>query len=122
MKERILDRRGLERRHLLYYLDVHDEESGTRLGQLGDITTDGLLIISDLPLKGLKEDEVRLLRIKSLNVEGFFSEDLVIKGKCCWAGLDFNPDLHCTGFQFIESDDELKKLVTRLIRLLGFRE
>jgi len=122
MRERILDRRGQQRRHLVFYLDVFDAETGAILGQLGDITTGGMLLISDSPLAIKEEGELRSLKVMLPKAGGFTGGELIVRVKTCWTSPDFNPDLYCTGFQYVDPDDELFLIVNRLIGLLGFRE
>ena len=122
MRDRIIDRRGQQRRHLLYYLDVFDNVSGKLLGQLGDITTDGLLLISSAPLQIKEDGEEREMKVKLPENRGFGSDYLEMKVKACWTSPDFNPDLFCTGFQFLNPDEKMQQVVGRLIKILGFRE
>ena len=119
MNDQIQDRRESGRRHLLYYLDVIDESTGELLGQLGDITPDGLLVISSQPL-GMEEE--RNLRVKLPRVREFSNADLVVRVAPCWKSPDVNPDLFCSGFQFVDPDDGVRNNVEQLIRILGFRD
>ena len=44
------DKRKLKRRHLIYYLHVHERSSGKLIGYLVDISTDGIMIMTEQPI------------------------------------------------------------------------
>lgn len=119
MKERINDRRSLRRRHLLFYLDVVDRKSGTVLGQLGDISMDGMLLIARDPLP---RNEVYEIAIKLPRMRGFSQDEIDMTVESRWISPDTNPDLQCTGCQVVDMDEQNRVLVNHLIQVLGFQE
>jgi hypothetical protein len=52
--------RSLKRRHLIYYLRVFDRSSGKLVGHLVDVTTQGMMLISEAPLPDEAEFELRM--------------------------------------------------------------
>mgnify|MGYP000876404845 CR=1 FL=1 len=113
------DRRERRRRHLLLYLDVLDEDTGKILGQLGDITPEGLLILAPGPLP---LDSERTVRVKFPEVRHFGGPDLVVRVRPCWSGPDVNPEHSGTGFRFVEPDEKLLHQVRYLVERLGFTD
>lgn len=119
MKERINDRRSLRRRHLLFYLDVVDRKTGQVMGQLGDISTDGLLIIAKDPLP---RNEIYEVAIRLPRMRGFSQDNVNMTVESRWISPDSNPDLSCTGCQVVDIDDQNRVLVDHLIEVLCFQE
>ena len=119
MQKRIDERRVLKRRHLVFYLDVIDRDSGKVIGQLGDISTEGLLVISR---EQLPADMFCHGRLVLPDVRGFRSGFLDLDIRCCWQSPDVNPDLYCSGFSFENLGDADRGTINSLIQALGFRD
>lgn len=110
--------RTLKRRHLIYYLEIHDEDSGELIGHLVDITTRGIKLISKNPIEMDKDYQMRMML-----PDGYFKEKFVhFTGKSVWSGNDINPDFYDTGFEVANLDKEIRKIVIKLINTLGFNE
>jgi hypothetical protein len=90
--------RNLARNNLIYYLKVLDVASGRRLGYLADITTAGLMLMTDGPLTAgtayrLKiEPPLARKRGKAIVV------DAVTK----WSDKDKLSSFHRTGFEMTD--------------------
>ena len=112
------DIRSLKRRHLIYYLDVFDNESGKLLGKLVDITTRGIKLVSRVPIAIDIDYSLRLTF-----PEGYFrTRDLSFEARSIWSSNDVNPDFYDTGFEVINLDREGRKVIRRLIDLVGFND
>ncbi|MEW6427225.1 MAG: PilZ domain-containing protein [Thermodesulfobacteriota bacterium] len=112
------DGRTLKRRHLIYYLEVFDEDTGRLLGHLVDITTRGIKLISKeaVPLD-------RVYRMRMHLPEGYFKECVVhFEGRAVWSGNDVNPDFFDTGFDVPNLDKNVRKIIIKLINWLGFND
>ncbi len=110
--------RALKRRHLVYYLDVFDDEKGDLLGKLVDITTRGVKLVSRLPIAIDIDYSLRLTF-----PEGYFRKrDLTFEARSIWSSNDVNPDFYDTGFEVIKLDREGRKVIRRLIDLVGFND
>ncbi len=111
------DRRTLKRRQLLFYLEIYNLADNQLLGHLGDITTEGLMIVSEkaLPLKKSYQVKVKLPKLPEFQKD-FMQFDIETR----WAQKDINPDLQCTGAIFTHSDQEYLIIIQHLIRVLGF--
>lgn len=92
------DVRKLKRWNLVYYLRIYDRETGAVLGHLADITTDGLMILSDEPISMGKRFKLRL------EVPGSDREEdhILVEADSLWCGRDVNPEFHDTGFKFVK--------------------
>ncbi len=112
------DIRSLKRRHLIYYLDVFNNKNNELLGKLVDITTRGIKLVSRLPVPIDKDYSLRLTF-----PEGYFrSRDLTFDARSIWSSNDINPDFYDTGFEVINLDREGRKIIRRLIELVGFND
>lgn len=119
MNNRMQERRVLKRRHLVVYLDVIDRESQTVIGQLGDISVEGLLVVSR---EAISSDQTWQLRVVLPDMRGYKGEYLDVDALPCWKSADINPELVCTGFSFIDLDEGDRDKILTLIQLLGFRD
>ena len=110
--------RVLKRRHLIYYLEVHDMESGNLLGHLVDITTRGIKLVS--------KEKIPLDRAYVLKLQlpaGYFQENEIhFEGRALWSSNDVNPDFFDTGFEVTSLSVEERKILRKLIEQLGFND
>lgn len=113
-----MERRSDKRRHLILFLRVFNDTTGDLLGYLGDINSDGMLIISDTPI-GL--DEPLSLRMQ-LPVGGSRSGFLKFKGKTRWCERDVNVDFFDIGVAFESLPDSDIAALEDLVKEFGFSE
>ncbi len=110
--------RFLKRRSLIYYLVVHDAQSGDLVGHLVDITTDGLKLVSTVPI-----EPGRRLKLRMELPEHYFDQrELCFTAQSRWTSRDINPDFYTTGFTMEEMDETSKDLVSGLVNLYGFND
>ncbi|MEW6518882.1 MAG: PilZ domain-containing protein [Thermodesulfobacteriota bacterium] len=110
--------RVLKRRHLIYYLEVYDLESGNLLGHLVDITTRGIKLISKEKIP-LNRPYVLKLKLP----QGYFKEsEIHFEGKTLWSSNDVNPDFFDTGLEVTSLSLEERKILRQLIEQLGFND
>ncbi len=112
------DGRTLKRRHLIYYLEVYDDDTGKLLGHLVDITTRGIKLVSKEPI-----EPDRVYRMRMMLPDGYFKEKVIhFEGHAVWSGNDINPDFYDTGFDVPDLDKEVRKIIIKLINWLGFND
>lgn len=109
-------KRKLGRRHLLYYLQVLNRETGNALGRMGDITTEGMMLISDA---AVEVDAVYKLRVV-LPEEGFAGKTLDLDAQCLWRNRDRNPELVVCGLRFVDVGEDAMRTIEELVREYGF--
>ncbi len=101
--------RKQSRSHLTFYLDVIDGDSGKRLGKVGDISTEGLLLIA--------RDSVEIG--KHLHLEISSSDGSIapirFQSSCRWSKKDVNPNYYVAGFHMDFITDEVKQNIIELI-------
>ena len=110
------NKRRLKRIHLIYYLRVFDNETKRQIGHLVDITTEGIMLISEEP--------VPIDRHYSLNMQlpGNITgrEEINFQARCLWCRKDFNPDFHVAGYKIEKISSQEVKTITALISQYGF--
>ncbi|VAX09037.1 hypothetical protein MNBD_GAMMA26-2259 [hydrothermal vent metagenome] len=111
-------RRAIRRRHLIYYLRVWDMANNEVLGHIVDITTEGIMLISDQQIELNKEYD---LEIRWNDAEGD-AKTIRFKAESCWSHLDINTSFHDTGFHLIEATPEVLDPIHELIDEYGFND
>ena len=114
----MLEGRAHKRRHLIYYLAVHDQEDGKLLGHLVDITTHGIKLVSKHPLPPREMYQLRMALPEDL----FAEKELLFQARPLWTNNDVNPDFYDTGFEISGLAEEAQRLIAELIDQLGFRD
>jgi len=109
------EQRKARRRHLIFNLEVTDEESGKVLGRLADLTKDGIMVVAREPLP-----TDRLYRLRITVPEGL--RDLSFEARSRWSAQDANADYFDTGFQLLEVEPGHADIVHRLITTYGFAD
>lgn len=112
------DGRALKRRHLIFYLEVYDTETGTLLGNLVDITTRGIKLVSKTPIEPGKTFTLRM----TLPEDYFEDKVLTFEAKSLWSGNDVNRDFFDTGFSVPSLDTKAKETITELVKQVGFND
>jgi len=110
------EKRILHRNNLFYYLKVFEMNTNTLLGHLVDITSEGMMLISEQPIPTGVVYDLRLEFPKNI----FGVEILDFSAHSLWTKPDTNPELHDTGFQLIDVPFEHILLIKRLVSEFGF--
>jgi hypothetical protein len=110
--------RALKRRHLVYYLEVYDDEAGELLGHLVDLTTTGLKLVSKQRIP-----THRNYRLRMMLPEGYFSQkDLYFEAQSMWSSNDVNPDFYDTGFSAPKLDITAQNIIRDLVNQISFND
>jgi hypothetical protein len=112
------ERRSLKRRHIMFYSRVFDRTTGKHLGYLGNMTTEGLMIISDEPIE---TNTSFLLRI-DLPEDIYDKVVLNFEALSLWCKPDVDPNFYNTGFELSKIHLDDLRLIERLIEDYEVRE
>ncbi|MEJ2569198.1 MAG: PilZ domain-containing protein [Anaerolineales bacterium] len=112
------ERRKLKRRHLIYYLRVFERGTGRIVGHLVDLTTEGLMLLSEEPIE---TDRLFYFRM-TLPTEIRSSAHVAFNARSIWCRPDDSPDFYATGFSFEEVTSEDIRVIENLIESYGLRE
>ncbi len=110
--------REFKRRHLIYYLEVFDDESGELIGHLVDLTVSGLQLVSREEIATGRNVNLRM----SLPEECCLGRQVVFQAECMWSGPDVNPEFYVAGFSVPELSLEIRALFTDMIGQIGFND
>ncbi|NOX24744.1 MAG: PilZ domain-containing protein [Deltaproteobacteria bacterium] len=110
--------RKFKRRHLIYYMEVFDDESGKLLGHLADINVNGLQLVSREAVELDRDFRLRLMLPE--DVSG--TAKVVFDAKSVWCRPDVNPDFFATGFSAPELDQNIRRIFMIMINQLGFND
>ncbi len=106
------EQRRLKRQLLRYYVWVFEKKSNSLIGHVGDITTEGIMLVSKDPIKVGKNIQFRMVpsRFK-------IKESRVVKctGTCVWSKGDVNPDFNIAGFKLYKFNKSEEELIGKLI-------
>jgi len=111
------DNRQLKRVHLIYYLRIFDNNTGSNIGHLVDITTQGIMMISEEPVPIGKDFSFRMQLPATITGR----EEIQFSARCLWCKKDFNPDFYVSGYQIQEITPQKVKTITALINSYGFK-
>jgi hypothetical protein len=114
------ERRRLKRRTLIYYLRVLDRDSGTEIGHLVDITTDGILVMSTTPLEVGRR--FRLGMQLPLPGDAPGSESVEFEAESIRSSRDVNHDFVDTAFKVTSLSERHRHHIETLIEDYGFRD
>ncbi len=117
-EKRDREQRQIERRQLLLYLRVFDGMGSRVIGNLVDISPNGVMLLSDEPI-GVNED----YRLRMRLPEEFGDEgEILFNARSRWCKKDVNPNFYLTGFQIQDISSESKRYLASLIDDFGFRQ
>jgi hypothetical protein len=109
--------RHIERHQLPYYLKVFNRFTDQPIGYLGNVSEDGLMIISDLPMMVGPDFE---LQLKVPGRQG--GVQLVdLTASCLWCHEDEHPGHYDAGFMLLQASHEYDQLVQALRHYFSFR-
>ncbi len=111
------EKRQLKRVHLIYYLRIFDNETGAAIGHLVDITTQGIMMISEETVPTGRDFSFKMQLPATITGR----EDILFKARSLWCKKDFNPDFYVSGFQIKEITPQEVKTITALINAYGFK-
>jgi len=108
------ERRKIERKYLIYYLRVFDRNTNLFMGNLVDITTKGLMMMSETPIKPNTVFTMAMDLPEPIHgIHG--SKKVTFDAKSIRCEQDSNPAFYNTGFQFVTIDDEDVETIQTLI-------
>lgn len=111
------ERRRVQRKHLMYYTRIFNDDTGGLVGNLVDITPQGTMIISEMPIPVGKEFRFRM----ELSDDVADKPHLVFKAQSLWCQPDVVPRYHNTGFKLIDVAPGDVEIIQRIVEMYGFR-
>jgi hypothetical protein len=109
------EKRKQQRRHLIYYLKILNSDENILIGHVIDITTEGLMMLSEQRIEHGEVLNVTLEMPQDLKIE-----PLHLTMQCMWSRPDVNPEYQASGYLFVDHSDTARKTIQRLISSIGF--
>ena len=110
------EQRRIKRRHLIYYLEAIDRDTDNPIGFLVDITTKGIMLMSETPIEAGKMFHLRILLKTDFSEKKYLNFD----AKSKWCEKSINADIYDTGFELINKDISDFREIEEVIDELGF--
>jgi hypothetical protein len=105
------ERRKFERCHLIHYLRIYNQENGWFMGNLVDISSQGIKMISEDPLEPGKTYSFRMEFPEHLGGKN----QLEFNALCKWRQTDINPAMFASGFELLGTSKEDLEIMNQLI-------
>ena len=112
------EKRKIKRRFLLYYMRVYDNSTRKQLGNLVDITPQGIMIVSEKPIP---ENQTFHLRLELSN-EITDKPYMEFAGISKWCRPDVSPSLYSVGFEITEMNKVDAEIIDQINDEYGFRD
>ncbi len=110
------DNRKVERKYLVFYLRVFEGLSVNVLGHVVNISSEGIMLLSDGAIPVNQEYHLRMRIPSEVSGRG----EIVFNATSRWCSLDKNPDFYLTGFHIHDLKAEEKKDILCLIDEFSF--
>ncbi|CRM77723.1 PilZ domain-containing protein [Pseudomonas brenneri] len=108
--------RRIERHQLPGFLQVFNRFTDKPIGYLGNISSEGLMLISQLPMMVNVDFE---LRLKIPGPEGDMHA-IDFTATCLWSREDINPLHYDSGFILLQAPAEYGQLMVALLQYFSF--
>lgn len=108
--------RSQQRWNLVHFLQVARAENNATLGHLVDVTTEGMMLISEEPIPLHQTFNLRM----EIPSEHDIPQTIALTAESLWTKKDVNPSFHDTGFRLINPSKRTIDAITRLIEELKF--
>lgn len=112
------DKRREKRKQLIYYLRVVDRNTDKLFGQLVDITTEGMKLVSEKPVEPDTTYELKMLLPEEIENR----KEVYFEANCQWCKRDVNPNFYSIGFEFIRISTQDINIIKNLIYDFSFRD
>ena len=105
------EKRELKRKHLIHYMRVFNDENSQFVGNLGDITSKGMMLYMEVPVSEGDDFAFRMDFPEVFdNIKSVF-----FKAKCVWVKQGDNETIYQAGFELLDSSETMLTLIKRAI-------
>jgi len=104
--------RRQERTRLIYHLRVFDSRRKKLLGHMVDITSEGLMLIGETPVRVGRKYSLRMDLPRNLMTDGH----LTFSAESKWCTKDANEDFYSMGMRIVKMTPEALTVVQKLAR------
>ncbi|WP_339530666.1 PilZ domain-containing protein [Pseudomonas mucidolens] len=112
----MFNHRRIERHQLSCFLQVFNRLTDKPIGYLGNVSEDGLMLISELPMM-VEVDFELCLKIPGSQAD---VQIIDLTAKCLWSHEDINPLHYDSGFRVVQAGPEYRQLIKALLYYFSF--
>ncbi len=112
------DRRKSNRRFMLYYMPVYDLDTQHQVGNLVDITPEGIMIVSESAAVQGRTIHMRLELTGDVAAKNYME----FHARCKWCREDISPNLYNIGFEILDLAPDDAGIIKKIIETYGFRD
>lgn len=109
--------RRIERHQLPYFLKVFNNVTDKPIGFIGNVSEDGLMLISNLPMMVGAVFDLRL----KIPASDYVFQIIDLRACCQWCHEDATPHHYDAGFILLDAPPEYAQLVEALKRYFSFQ-
>ncbi|WP_461536342.1 PilZ domain-containing protein [Spongorhabdus nitratireducens] len=111
------ERRSITRHQLKDYLLVYNRNTGKPLGNIGNISCNGLMLISRLPMLTGAVFNLRIQVPEDNN-----TRNIDFDARCHWCKPDVDPASFDSGYSIVNPDEDVFDLVEELRQYFTFAD
>ena len=89
------EKRKTQRRYLLYYMRVYNATTNQQIGNMVDITPQGVMVVSESPIPAEQTMRLRMELTEEVASKPF----LEFSARSIWSHPDISPYMFNTGFE-----------------------
>ena len=112
------DKRNLKRRHLIYYLHIQERTSGMPVGFLVDISTEGIMIMSENPIAVGTLLELKIMLDSEMSAKQYLNFD----AQALRCEKSINGSTYDVGCKMLNLAPEDSREIEMIIDELGFKD
>lgn len=112
-----MDKRKDRRRNIIYYLRIFDRDTDQMIGQLVDITTRGMKVVSVHPVEPGARYSLRMLLPEEIDRK----KHITFEVESMWCKRDVNPNYFTIGFEFLDISSDDVNVIKALIYDFAFK-
>ncbi len=111
------EHRRLKRQLLRHYLWVFNREDNLLIGHVGDITAEGVMLVSKELIEVGRIIQFRMepFRIETSRFKMTEGREVECTGTCVWSKDDMNPGFCVAGFKLDKLEEKEKDFIYKLI-------
>jgi hypothetical protein len=111
------EKRKHKRMNLIYYLEIYDNSNDKYLGNLVDITPEGLMMISKEQMPAGSDFHLKMILPETAYDENAISFKVNLR----WTKKDVNPAFFASGYQIIDIGPVESETIKSLIDNFSFK-
>ena len=111
------ERRAVDRKIIAYFARVFDIKSNELLGNLGDITSQGIMLIGEVPIPVNSVFNVKLELSEDVAEKNFMEIEI----ESIWCQPDISPNRYNTGFRITAIDPDDREIIEQIVAEYGIR-